>query len=59
MDEMGGGGPSSTQGGLWPAAGLGSLIVAGRSWDLLKEVAIIYVEFSQFSHSVTSDSATP
>ena len=27
----------------WPAAGLGALSVAVRAWDLLKEVAIIFI----------------
>ena len=27
----------------WPAAGLGALSVAVLSWDLLKEVAIIFI----------------
>ena len=27
----------------WPAAGLGALSVAMRAWDLLKEVAIIFI----------------
>ena len=27
----------------WPAAGLGALSVAVGSWDLLKEVAIIFI----------------
>ena len=27
----------------WPAAGLGTLSTAARAWDLLKEVAIIFI----------------
>ena len=27
----------------WPAAGLGALSVAVHSWDLLKEIAIIFI----------------
>ena len=27
----------------WPAAGLGALSVAVSAWDLLKEVAIIFI----------------
>ena len=27
----------------WPAAGLGALGAAARAWDLLKEVAIIFI----------------
>ena len=27
----------------WPAAGLGALSVAVHAWDLLKEVAIIFI----------------
>ena len=30
----------------WPAAGSGALIVSVCAWDLLKEVAIIFIEFS-------------
>ena len=29
----------------WPAAGLGALSVAMHSWDLLKEIAIIFITF--------------
>ena len=30
-------------GGRWPAAGLGALSVAVLTWDLLTEVAIIFI----------------
>ena len=30
-------------GGQWPAAGSGALSVAVHAWDLLKEVAIIFI----------------
>ena len=30
----------------WPAAGLGGLSVAVCAWDLLKEVAIIFITFT-------------
>ena len=47
----------------WPAAGLGALSVAVPAWDLLKEVAIIFITSTivsvssvQFSRSVMSDS---
>ena len=30
----------------WPAAGSGALSAAVRAWDLLKEVAIIFIQFS-------------
>ena len=40
--------PGISGGGLgqrWPAAGLGALSVAMHSWDLLKEIAIIFITF--------------
>ena len=47
----------------WPADGLGALSVAVHTWDLLKEVTIIFITSTivsvQFSHLVVSDSATP
>ena len=33
-------------GGQWPDAGLGALSVAAHVWDLLKELAIIFIQFS-------------
>ena len=30
-------------GGQWPDAGLGALSVAAHVWDLLKELAIIFI----------------
>ena len=38
--------PEVSSGGVgwqWPAAGLGALSVAVPAWDLLKEVAIIFI----------------
>ena len=35
--------PSRGVGQWWPAGGLGSLSVAVHAWDLLKEVAIIFI----------------
>ena len=34
---------SRDEGLWWPAAGLGALSVAVHSWDLLKEVTIIFI----------------
>ena len=34
---------SRGMGRWWPAAGLGALSVAVHAWDLLKEVAIIFI----------------
>ena len=58
--------PGVSGGGMgqwWPAAGLGALSVAVYAWDLLREVAIIFItstnfQFSsvQFSRSVVSHS---
>ena len=28
---------------VWPAAGLGAMSVAAHAWDILKEVAIIFI----------------
>ena len=39
-------GPGVSRWGMgqqWPAAGLGALTVAVHAWDLLKEVAIIFI----------------
>ena len=38
--------PGASGGGLgwwWPDAGLGALSEAERAWDILKEVAIIFI----------------
>ena len=35
--------PAEVWGQWWPAAGLGALSVAVPAWDLLKEVAIIFI----------------
>ena len=31
---------------VWPAAGLGALRAAVPAWDLLKEVTVIFIQFS-------------
>ena len=36
----------------WPAAGLGALSAAVRAWDLLKEVAIIFITSTIVCHQV-------
>ena len=41
VQESGGG-----VGRRWPAAGLGALSAAVQAWDLLKEVAIIFIIFT-------------
>ena len=41
--------PGVSGGGMgrwWPAAGLGTLSTAARAWELLKEVAIIFITSS-------------
>ena len=45
----------------WHAAGLGAQSVALHAWDLLREVTIIFIQFSsvQFIRSVVSDSMRP
>ena len=35
--------PEAGEGQQWPAAGLGTLSVALSAWDVLKEVAIIFI----------------
>ena len=37
---------SRDMGQWWPAAGLGALSAAVPAWDLLKEVAIIFITFT-------------
>ena len=58
--------PGVSSGGVgwwWPTTVLGAVSVAVHTWDLLKEVAIIFITSTivsvQFSPSVVSDSATP
>ena len=36
----------SSVGQQWPAAGLGALSAAEHAWDLLKEVAIIFITYT-------------
>ena len=35
----------------WPAAGLGALPIAVPAWELLKEVTIIFTQFSSVAQS--------
>ena len=42
----------------WPAAGLGALSAAVRAWDLLKEVAIIFITSTTVSPQVNSRKGT-
>ena len=42
----------------WPAAGLGALSVAVHSWDLLKEVTIIFITSTIFWPQVNSTERT-
>ena len=42
----------------WPAAGLGALSVAVHSWDLLKEVTIIFITSTIFWPQVNSTEGT-
>ena len=39
----------------WPAAGLGALSVAVHAWDLLKEVAIIFITSTIEMPELTQD----
>ena len=47
---------SGGMGWQWPAAGLGAQSASVHAWDLLKDVAIIFI---QFSHSIMFDSLQP
>ena len=52
-------GVSSRGVGLWrPAAGLGAVSLAVHAWDLLKEVAIIFITFSIVWPQVNSREGT-
>ena len=42
----------SSVGQQWPAAGLGALSAAEHAWDLLKEVAIIFITYTIVWHQV-------
>ena len=42
----------------WPAAGLGALSVAVPAWDLLREVAIIFITSTIVWHEVNSREGT-
>ena len=41
----------------WPDAGLGTLSVAVRAWDILKEVTIIFITFTIIWPQVNSRGA--